>query len=993
MKPIRLEFNAFGPFSKNEAIDFEAVTASGIFLISGPTGAGKTTIFDGICFALYGEASGSLRQNEDFKSDFSDPSACCFVRYTFSVRDKRFEVYRAPKQKKQKKNGEMATAAAKAELVLPDQTIVTGPAAVNARLKEIIGLSAKQFKQITMLAQGDFRRFLDASSEEKTLIFRHIFDTEKFDRFTLFLEKETQRSSSQMEREQQMLDFHLKCLTKREDKAFSQLLETEYPVVPRILDRLSVFLKEDQEALSQCQKRISQLEKQCAGLHIEAHRLNNQRLRDLEKRKSEWQELSAKKPKMQRLQKQVKLLKNTKELLPLWQKKEEESEEIKTLEKALMEKQETLASLFVKQKQAQEKAEKAGMDLAGKDGLLSEITFLQTLFPLLEEQEELNRSIAECQKSLLQTEQELAFSDVLTAYNLQKDIAANLKKQDEILRSMTHAIKEKEQMTVLFRRQKEQYLSLYALFFDAQAGILASKLENGVPCPVCGSREHPHPAALQSHPPTQEELRAAHDAAEKTAQQLAALKLQIEKISSDSEKSLFPLQEIIQKNETEQRELLTNAMKKTSLLQKQSQIQLYDLKSSLQEKRTALSHPPDLPDQDAVQRFVENSRRRQQSNQSVLALQQKRLEALMKKLPAKVQSKEDLTSKVMQLQSSIALLEASAEKTQKDLQEIQSQIRLSHQSIDDSKARIETLRKKSELTQSHFFATLSSLFPQGQDDFLDACAQIGQIPAMEAELEHYKLTATSLSGQIRQLQEQTNHVKQIDITELLRQEQRFQEQIQKERECASSVQLRLRNDTAHFEEIQSSYQAIEKVEAHYRQVNELFRIASGNNAQRISFERYVLGFYFDAIVSFANHRLETLSEGRYVLCRKKDREKFGRSSGLDLEVLDQYSGKKRPTSTLSGGESFKTALALALSLADVVQMFAGGIVIDTMFIDEGFGSLDSESLKNAVDTLLALGNGDRLVGIISHVPQLKEQINRQIQVLPDYNGSTIKIQT
>ena len=187
MKPIRLEFNAFGPFAKKETVDFEEVAKSGLFLICGPTGAGKTTIFDGICFALYGEASGSLRQNEDFKSDFSDPDDLCFVRYSFFVREKKFEVYRSPKQKKQKKNGDLTSIAAKAELTLPDGSVVTGPAAVSARIQEILGLSAKQFKQITMLAQGDFRRFLDAPSKEKQEIFRHIFDTEKFDQFTILL--------------------------------------------------------------------------------------------------------------------------------------------------------------------------------------------------------------------------------------------------------------------------------------------------------------------------------------------------------------------------------------------------------------------------------------------------------------------------------------------------------------------------------------------------------------------------------------------------------------------------------------------------------------------------------------------------------------------------------------------------------------------------------------------------------------------------------------
>lgn len=345
MKPIRLEFNAFGPFAKKETVDFEEVAKSGLFLICGPTGAGKTTIFDGICFALYGEASGSLRQNEDFKSDFSDPDDLCFVRYSFFVREKKFEVYRSPKQKKQKKNGDLTSIAAKAELTLPDGSVVTGPAAVSARIQEILGLSAKQFKQITMLAQGDFRRFLDAPSKEKQEIFRHIFDTEKFDQFTILLEQESKNTLADMEKEQQILSFHLKSLASRDDDTLSSLLAVEYPVVPSILGRLTALFKNDQERLEKYQNRIKQLENQCAALHIESHRQNNQRLLDLEKLEKEKALLAAKNPEIERMRTLLIQLKNAKDLLPLWQKRAEQLDEKKALEHSLAKKKIELSSL------------------------------------------------------------------------------------------------------------------------------------------------------------------------------------------------------------------------------------------------------------------------------------------------------------------------------------------------------------------------------------------------------------------------------------------------------------------------------------------------------------------------------------------------------------------------------------------------------------------------------------------------------------------------
>ena len=436
---------------------------------------------------------------------------------------------------------------------------------------------------------------------------------------------------------------------------------------------------------------------------------------------------------------------------------------------------------------------------------------------------------------------------------------------------------------------------------------------------------------------------------------------------------------------------MAEILNQTLLEQKTAEEKLQCLQRELCAPKGLLANPLLLSDEDAIQTYREDRRKKLESCHSKLILQQEQLLSLEKKLPSGITSQEELEQKIQNFRSSVKQLDVLLEKTQKEYQETISQIRSVKQSLTENQERMRLLQEKISTTQKTFSDSLYNSFPGGQKVFLDSCAQIGQISAIEKQIHQYQLDMTSLEGRICQLQEQLNGVRFIDITDLLKQEASLQKQIEILRKEASVVQSRLSQDMAHKKQIESIYQKIEKSEWYYRQVNDLFRIASGNNDLRISFERYVLGFYFDAIVSFANHRLENLTGGRYLLCRKKDREKFGRSSGLDLEILDQYSGKIRPTSTLSGGESFKTALALALSLADVVQMYAGGVVIDTMFIDEGFGSLDAESLDSAVEALLSLGNDGRLVGIISHLPQLKEQIPSQIQVKTGRNGSTIQI--
>ena len=432
MKPIRLEFNAFGPFAQKEVVDFESMAESGIFLICGPTGAGKTTIFDGICFALYGEASGALRQNEDFKSDFSDPSDLCFVRYSFWVREKKFEVYRSPKQKKQKKNGDITTVSAKAELVLPDGTVLTGPAAVSARIQEILGLTAKQFKQITMLAQGDFRRFLDAPSKEKQEIFRHIFDTEKFDQFTVLLEQESKKALENMEKEQQELSFHLKSLTKQNDVTLASFLEAEYPLVPSILERLTVLLKNDQKLLEEHQNSIQQLENRIAALHIETHRQNNQRLLDLEKLQKEKEQLSAKNPEMEQLRALLERLKSAKDLIPLWQKRTEQLEEQKSIQMILEKKNAELSKLFPKSEETERQWMLAKQKSGQKDSLLSAIASLQSFSSLLDEKDLLSRSIKKLKKEIVQNENEFAYAEKVAICQTQEKEISKIRDRSEI---------------------------------------------------------------------------------------------------------------------------------------------------------------------------------------------------------------------------------------------------------------------------------------------------------------------------------------------------------------------------------------------------------------------------------------------------------------------------------------------------------------------------------------------------------------------------------
>ena len=992
MKPIRLECNAFGPFAGNEVIDFESVSQSGIFLISGPTGAGKTTIFDGICFALYGEASGTLRQNENFKSDFAPPSASCYVRYWFSVRDETFEIYRSPKQQKQKRNGEMTVVAAKAELTLPDHSVITGPASVNAKIQDILGLSVRQFKQISMLSQGDFRQFLDAPSKEKQEIFRHLFDTEPFDRFTALLEQKAKDSLADLENTQQLLSFHLKSLSPREDETLNELLQAEYPQIPPILDSLSALLAQDRTAISDGQKTVRRLEDEVRSLQIEMHRQNNKRLETLDRLRQQMQGILAKEPMLEQTKRSLAQWKKARELLPQWQKITELEKEQLALQEKRVSLQQEQSSLKEKQEQTQQKLSQAKKQKEENKQLSAQIASLQRLVPLLEEQQRLQKSILQRKQVCAQWEIKAAFADQSAALFSQKESVAKSKEQSNAARALWEDFCQKRRLLPVFRHQKEAYLNQYAQFFDAQAGLLAAKLQEHQPCPVCGSLEHPNPARLQQDPPTQEQLRTSREQTEQTAQALSRLTARIDQQTLELQKQIPALQQLCALEPSQQEALLAQILSACLAQQEKAQAQAKALQESLEKQRLSMTDLPLFTHQEQALQYGETCRQQHKSNQDILSMQTQRLAEVEKMFPASIHSLEELSQTIQKLQATIAQREQYAEQMQTQFHQLISQWQLSVQALEWTAQQIQRIQEKNTALKTEFFRELEHAFAQKQEDFYTALSKINEIEPTEEFLHQQALEKNTLSSQIVQLETDCRGVKYIDITSLLERESTLQTQIQSIQQQIAKHQISYSNDTLHVQQIKALHQKIEEKQTRYQDLSALCQIANGTNALRVSFERYVLGFYFQTIILFANRRLEELTGGRYRLLHKKDREKFGRSSGLDLEILDQYSGKTRPTSTLSGGESFKTALALALSLADVVQMYAGGVTIDTMFIDEGFGSLDAESLNHAIDALLSLQRDGRLVGIISHVSQLKEQIPCQIQVKAARNGSTIQIQ-
>ena len=984
MRPIRLEFNAFGPFAGRETVDFDRLSG-GIFLISGPTGAGKTTIFDGICFALYGEASGTLRQNENFKSDFADATDVCSVRYRFAVRDREFEVYRTPKQLKEKRNGDMTVVPSKAELTLPDQTVLTGPNQVSAKIQEILGLTAKQFKQISMLAQGDFRRFLDATSGEKQEIFRHLFDTEKYDHFTQHLEHLSKQAQSKIAQQQQALRFHLDSLHTRDDQVLKSLLDAEFPVVRQIDEQMARLLLLDEEKKQQEEKAIELLEEKIGSLQLESHRQHNKRLAELKQKKEQMALYHEKKPDIEKAARWLEKAKAASALFPLYRKTKEQESEIERLDESLKKKNEQISQLSQQLQQSLSKLHLAQEQHKQKAAILERVSSLQALLPALQEFRRLEEEADLLQKKISQEQTDLTLAQLIVSYFQTREQLSAHKEQNDSLASLIRLYQQQDDFIKDYNRKKETFLHAERLFLDAQAGVLAQNLSDGIPCPVCGSIHHPSPAQMTEEAPSQEMLRSYREAVDFASQQSAKAAGEIKHF----------LQRLYEQNvlcETEENFLAVIERKKTvdqkveSFLQEQEK-----QREEIRRMKESASPLSKITTIEQAQEHAALTLSGLEADRRLLSHQREQIAQKRENLPSQVQSVEQLNQWIVQEKENADRLDRQLEDAGKKANDADTQHRLLKQSIaqtqeDLNRVEVQYRQEKEDLDQQ-----IITRFPQGKEQFLYLLDSLEKIPVIEEKLHRYEMEVTALGSQIEQLKEQCGDRGESDLDRLQLLEAQWKEEISAHREELSAVSAHIQSDRNHLKEADRIYGQIEMAQEEYRQVNDLYKTASGANEKRIDFERYVLGFYFDAIVAFANRRLDALTGGRYILCRKKDREKFGRSSGLDLEILDQFSGKTRPTTTLSGGESFKAALSLALSLADVVQMYAGGIVIETMFIDEGFGSLDNDSLTSAIQSLMSLSRDGRSVGIISHVAQLKEQIPEQIQVLAGRNGSTIKM--
>lgn len=1027
MKPLELTISAIGPFAEQTEISFERLGKQGLFLISGDTGAGKTTLFDAICFALFGEASGSNRGVDSMRSDFAKPQTKSFVSLTFSHQGRQYRVVRNPAYQRPKLRGEGMTAESADAALYQESgaeraTLATGFTPVKNKIETILGLDAKQFKQISMIAQGEFLKLLYADSTERGNIFRRVFHTDLYAAFQKRLKDAEREKRIALEDSEKQLVRHFSEMTG-EALGKEVLFDGEelLSVQEKRLQEMEQSLQETDEALTTQQKRLSELEHAISeGAETEQLFAKAAAARRLLETQAAL--LPEKQTETARLRKQRDALDFVFPLEQAW----------KTAEKTRVNRQRSAIENAEKEKQAEE-------ILAG---LQAEKLLLDTEKPQLEEKRSLLRrlkadeervwqrektkqeterlaaekSAAEAEIQALQerlTAQEKAQQEWQAMLFMQEKLLLEKKTQEQTIARKREFIESIEtllqQKTDIAKKEKDlqtmqkKYLAAEGawqaakaeatqaetLYLREQAGFLAENLTEGTACPVCGATHHPHKAALTENAITQAEWQEKK-AQEETAS--AALRRESEQAKVAGEKLLLA-QEAFRIG----CERLGTAAEGLHAEKETAEAALKQEMALLAEKQRKIDETEALrPEKEGLQERIAKSQAalaalQKRTEETNTALRQKQgeyslLQAQLGNLTAAV-----LTEKCAALQKEISL----AEKKESDLQETLQQTR-------EKKERFLALRKQAEQerqaaakteqeAETDFFVVLREKSFANQTEYEAYLTERTALECAEEEnrqffaaLEKQKQLAEMLAESCAKKERKDVSALEEERKTLLMERAAKKQMADETRKQAAVLANLLQNARKEWQERMHAAAA-------YLPIRELSRTANGElpGKEKIAFEQFVQGVYFRRILQAANLRLQDMTEGRYLLLHAEKAMNKRSQAGLELEVLDHYTGKSRSVRSLSGGEAFKASLSLALGLSDVIQAHAGGVRVDAMFIDEGFGSLDEQSREQAVQVLQRLSYGNRLVGIISHVSELKESIDKKIIVKKGSAGSSI----
>ena len=1037
MRPIKLTISAFGPYASKQVIDFEELKGRNIFVISGKTGAGKTTIFDAISYALYGEASGESRETDSLRSHFADDNTETYVELEFELRGEKYTVNRVPKQKKKKARGEGYTEkSADATLTLPDGKVITKVKNVTDKIIEILGITREQFKQIVMLAQGEFKKLLLADSVEREGIFRKIFNTYDFEKIQAELKDKAANLSKNRTKSKHEMEINLKNIKGEHD-----IVIDEYVDFPLVIEKLKDLLERDNNIYKTLNEEGKEVDNNLQVKNQEKAIIetNNNLLKEKEIITKALEELLSKEDEYKNKSKTIIDGKNAKEVKYIEDKLIETTKKLTKREEDYNLSLKNIDSLKLKQEEANKLLQIEESKECDRETLSVEINNLNKLEEKIIELDSLNNKVMHLKQSAENSklqiinnkketeelkkskeEKELQLKDIATLetkkVELESDIKAKNKTLDEVrelfkvIRSFQNTYiehnnkaKEYKEFEVEYKKVKENYEKMDDLYKKEQAGILASKLQENEPCPVCGSTNHPNKATIKENLkiPTKEELKVAKENLDKLEKE------NLEKINNlttlNSNKTTY-LEQV--NNHLSMLSATLNIDKtfnsETAKVVKNLGTELKSVIDKLKDELLKVIDKISLKEkiEKELNLITTTINEREHSLIKLEECEKNYTTELTQNITKIDEYKKEIPENITDLKTLNNLIEVKTKELNISKEKL-AKLRLENENLakklegENSTSKeinksIEELKLEIANNKANFNEAIKE---QGFDNiqtYEDAKLQISMVESLEKEVENYNSELKLTKAKQEDIINKTKDIVFMDITtidEEIRSIQNNKKELESKLRELHAIIVGNKTILKNVENLNIEFKEIEE---EYKVLGELADLANGKKAPYISFERYILASYFEDIIEAANIRLEKMTGDRFSLIRKTSKSKGAGQKGLELEIYDNYTDSSRDVSSLSGGESFKASLSLALGLSDIVQSNAGGVSLDTMFVDEGFGTLDPQSLDNAIDSLLELQRGGRLVGIISHVEELKERIDAKLEVTSTSKGSKVE---
>lgn len=909
MRPIRIEMSAFGPYAGKQTVEMDRLGTSGIYLITGDTGAGKTTIFDAIVFALYGTASSDRRSGDMLRSRYAEPDTPTEVKLVFAYRNKEYEIRRNPTYQRPKLRGEgMTQENASAELRLPGGEILTRTGEVDEKIREILGMTRDQFMQIAMIAQGDFLKLLLAKTEERRKIFSSIFRTGRYARLEERLKQEARQARKTYDDLVREIGFEQERARLPEGTDRSGLRDEEYlQAIEKFRDEAGIRLEEGEK-----KQELLRGELDALAARILAAEEQEKRKKALEETRQQWTKLQA-------------AAEQRKQELEAARSREPEAKEKEArlhVEQDRLQQYDRLEEL--KQQKTEAEKKQASDEAARKK--------------LEEGRKSLTQQIQDCRQKIKEKE---ALAGKTAALSGEKERlrsqGAEYNELKTLLEAYEEALEKWNRAAVTYQAScgKEQefgesYRRQHRAFLDDQAGILAAELAENQPCPVCGSLHHPSPAMKTDDAPTRETVEQS------------------------------------QKRWEESKTAMDEAGRKAAALRgtRDSSLQ------HMEEKAKGLNMPTEPA-----------------ALKETLMEEQKRFRSKWKEVTGALAASEAAAEAKVVLEEKLETLQKKQEEDEEAYRKLELESARLQEQIENLSANYSELKETLPYPDRESAGKAASLLDR----------EIREIrEAVQSAEENEKAAARRIQeaeGRMGELQKQ---IREGESAEAMTSAE-LQENQKKKKEEQLRLQAEAKEDNLIWETNSAAAGSIRKLSGEreqaarkYSMLQNLADTANGNlsGKQRIQLETYVQQQLFDRILVRANTRFRVMSGGQYDLVRRKEYQK-NQQSGLDLDVVDHYNGTTRSVSTLSGGESFMASLSLALGLSDEIQESAGGVQMDALFVDEGFGSLDEETLDQAMKAIQTLAeDGGRIVGIISHVTELQNRIDRQLLVRKMKSGGS-----